>query len=386
MKNWDPDRLLAGKHVSFGQIGATHLQLRSKFNDTIDATYLEASSLANKLESFGGKRMQFHPNISGEDPYERKEVNISLKDGTKFKALHINFSALQQTDGDLGPIESYYGAKKMVIIQDKEGELYAVPRATYESLNKSKQVKENELSEDVSSKDPVPMDELELAPAEQQGNTDFTGYYFDKKSPELQKVLENLEIGKTPWILKEYGDKAFLVKRTDLPKIELCHRQDPSLANLSMKEAKPLESSGEQGTVLLSMNQTEVYEQYASEFLTFALEGVNVMAYNNGGKGLSKGGSDVGSINDAIETAYQYLRNVKQVPDNKILAKGQCFGGAPTAWLGRQHPNINVMIDQAPANFYDVAAKIMKDKIAPRDTDTSGSAAFRRGLIRGCGL
>lgn len=386
LKGWDSTRLLAGKHVSFDQIGATHLQLKSKNGDVVDATYLEASTLANKLEKFGGQRVEFKPNFNTEDPYERKEVNVSLKNGTSFKALHISLTALAQHNWDKRPLEEYYATKKMVIIQDKEGEFYAIPRMTYNSLMKAKQIKEDELSEDISDKQDVGENELELAPKGQQVTTKFTGYYFEKSSPELKTLLDNLEISKTPWILKEYGDKAFLVKRADLPNIDLCYKQNASLENLEMKKAIPVESSQEQGTVLLSMNQTEVYEQYTSEFLTFALAGVNVMAYNNGGKGLSKGGSDINSINDQIETAYQYLKNIKQVPDNKILAKGQCFGGAPTAWLGRQHPNINIMMDQSPANFYDVAAKIMKDKIAPKENDDSISASIRRGIIRALGL
>jgi len=385
LKSWDPTRLLSGKHVSFDRLGAEHIQLKSKYNQSTDATYLSASSLANKLEQFGGQRVQFKPHFVAEDPYEREEVNVELKDGTKFKALHVSPSALQQHNYDIRPIEQYYSSKKMVIIQDKEGGLYAVLDSTYNNLYKEKKLQDNEFVQDYSSK-PVNSNELELVYKDMEMTNDFSGYYFDKKSPELMKILENLDIGKSPWILKEYGDKAFLVKRSDLPKVELCHRQDPTFSNLEMKKAKPLEDTREKGTVILSMNQSEIYEQYGSEFLTFALEGINVIGYNNGGKGLSKGLSDMDSLNKSIEGVYHYLRDVKEVPDDKILAKGQCFGGAPTAWLGRQHPRINVMMDQSPANFYEPAAKVMKDKIAPNERDSSSIAKFRRAAIRFLGI
>jgi hypothetical protein len=104
------------------------------------------------------------------------------------------------------------------------------------------------------------------------------------------------------------------------------------------------------------MNQSDIYEQYPHEMLTFMLEGVNVMAYNNPGKGLSTGLADRENINASIEASYQFLKS-RGIPDEKILAKGQCFGGAPTAWLSKQHPKINVMLDQNPANFYEVAMK-----------------------------
>jgi hypothetical protein len=253
----------------------------------------------------------------------------------------------------------------MTIIQDKNGEMYAVPTPIYQKLMVDKQIKENELNDEISDKETIAEDQLELTKPS-HSSSEFGGYYFEKNSPELKQVLENLEISKTPWILKEYGDKAFLVRRRDLPNVELCHRQDPTFSNLEMQEAKPVTDTKQQGTVILSMNQTEIYEQYGSEYLTFALEGVNVMAYNNGGKGLSEGKSNTDSINNSIEVVYEYLKEHKNVPDEKIIAKGQCFGGAPTAWLGREHPNINVMIDQSPANFYDVADNVMKDRLGTK--------------------
>lgn len=369
LKNWDSTRLLAGKHVSFDKIGAEHIQLGTKYNDKIDATYLEIATFAQKLEEFGGQRVKFRPHFSASDPYTTKEEKLTLRNGFSFNALSIDQSALVQHNYDIQPLEAYYKNKKMTVIQDRNGHMYAVPNSIYQKLMVDKQIKENELNDEISDKETINEDQLELTKASTDPlSTEFGGYYFEKKSPELKQVLENLEIGKTPWILREYGDKAFLVRRRDLPSIEICYRQDPSLSNLEMDPAASLQGkdTDKQGTVILSMNQTEIYEQYGSEFLTFALEGVNVIAYNNGGKGLSEGRSDTSSINNSIEVVYQYVKDHKQIPDDKILAKGQCFGGAPTAWLGREHPQISLMLDQSPANFYDVAANIMKDKLGTR--------------------
>ncbi len=127
LKNWDSDRLLAGKHVSFGKLGAEHIQLKNKYNDSIDATYLEASALVHKLEQFGGKRVLFHPNLSDKEPYETSEVSLELEGGKKFPAEHINDNALITHMGDITPIQEYYRSKNMAIIMDSEGEkMYAI--------------------------------------------------------------------------------------------------------------------------------------------------------------------------------------------------------------------------------------------------------------------
>src|SRR5262249_30358252 len=155
-----------------------------------------------KLEEFGGQRVQFKPHISAKDPYETTEEKVTLKNGFSFKALHIDQSALAQHDYDIGPLEAYYKNKKMTIIQDKNGEMYAVPTPIYQKLMVDKQIKENELNDEISNKETIAEDQLELAKPSLPPSSEFGGYYFEKNSPELKEVLDNLEIGKTPWILK----------------------------------------------------------------------------------------------------------------------------------------------------------------------------------------
>ncbi|MBS0655372.1 MAG: hypothetical protein JSR46_06335 [Verrucomicrobia bacterium] len=76
------------------------------------------------------------------------------------------------------------------------------------------------------------------------------------------------------------------------------------------------------------------------------------------------------NINASIEACYHYLREVKNLPDEKILAKGLCFGAAATAWLGRKYPHINLMLDQSPANFRDLvprAVNVLADHLFPKE-------------------
>lgn len=81
---------------------------------------------------------------------------------------------------------------------------------------------------------------------------------------------------------------------------------------------------------------------------------------NNPGKGLSTGLADNTNLNASIESAYLYLHEVKKLSDEDIIAKGQCFGAAPTGWLGKEHPQINIIMDQNLANFHEMAMEIIK--------------------------
>ncbi|CDR35156.1 hypothetical protein CSEC_2350 [Criblamydia sequanensis CRIB-18] len=165
----------------------------------------------------------------------------------------------------------------------------------------------------------------------------------------------------TGWGFVTIGDTKFLVRRTDVPQTEMFFLpnrfKDPQMT-LQIAEAKPLEPTKK--AILLTQNQTDIYEQNLEEMFTYALEGINVLAYNNPGKGLSTGLADNTNLNASIESAYLYLHEVKKLSDEDIIAKGQCFGAAPTGWLGKEHPQINIIMDQNLANFHEMAMKIMK--------------------------
>lgn len=259
-QNWDAARLLDGRHKYLDKIGAEHLQLRNSLGDTIDATYLDASKVVQKLTELGGERGTFR-------------------------------------------------------IEDERG-------------------------------------------------LEFPGYCFNKNGPKVKEIFQRLAAeGHLRWGIIEVGEKTFLVKDIVSERSKEFFKDMIEARRITMHPAAAIENPKE-GTVLLSMNQTNSYEQYSCEMLTLALEGVNVMAYNSAGKGLSQSTSSTPHtaehINEAIETCYQYLTQHKGITDDKILAKGQCFGSAPTVWLGKEHPKINLMLDQAPASFVDGAVERVK--------------------------
>lgn len=351
-KKWSATRLLSGKHAEFDKINAQHLFLMSKCGDLIDSTYLSAADLAKTLEQYGGIRMTFKADISKEEvfPFPTKEVIIHVE-GENIEAEEIS----EEYGEKIGEIESHFHEMGMFVIQDNEtGKIYILKKDNFLAMQKCRDKGHGVLFDNLNVSDTgTGLDHDKFV---QSLNESFPGYLFENNIAELEKLLKSLAFEKTPWKLHKVDGKAYLIPKDATNKIDFCMQLPQKLKNLKMKLSVDVDKDEiEKGaTVILSMNQMEVYEQYISELLTFALEGTNVISYNNGGKGLSLGGADIENINAAIETCYQYIRQIKQVPDEKIIAKGQCFGGAPTSWLAKQHENINVIMDQSPDSFKKV--------------------------------
>ncbi len=362
-KFWDPIRLLTGKHESLSQIGAEHVQIQNRLGDKIDATHVDVASFAEAMKKFGGEKCLFNPRVDKKaiNPWKGSYENIILQKGEAVKALRINMLALFQ-GADLEYITEFYQSMGYVVHQDlgsdedpnSGGDIFIISREDDARLRKSSYMQAGDL------RDPQTVKNLKgeqtLFSNLDSLKTPFSGYYFDTYSENLNQILNKLDINKSQWRYQKIGDHGYLLKVWDIKKIELMEMSRSECLKFDRYPSSPIAVKNT-GTVLLAMNQNEVYEQHCSELLTFLLEDINVMAYNNGGKGLSVGSTGIDNIKEAAECAYQYLHEVKKIPDEKIDAKGQCFGGAPTAWLGAKHPKINLMIDQSPANFHEVASK-----------------------------
>jgi hypothetical protein len=287
--DWDPIRLVKGKHATLHLVGAEHIQMKSKTGETVDGHFLEANEFISNLEKMDGRRKIFQLAISENSHHNTKNLE--------------------------------------------------------------------------------PLSENLTAP--------FPGFQFSKDAEGWKKakeMLEKLNISESNWRICESDTAMYLVRAEDRSKLDLAFSGKEDL-ELKTKDPEPQAHLSERGTVLLSTNQLTVYEQTLPEILTFALEGMNVMVYNNPSKGLSSGPPDRENINASIEAAYQFITQVKKVPDEKILAKGQCFGAAPTAWLGKKHPDINLMLDQNPANFQDVGLQKIErwaESIFPANKQPTG--------------
>lgn len=118
-----------------------------------------------------------------------------------------------------------------------------------------------------------------------------------------------------------------------------------------------------QATVVITGGALARYEYASDEAMAFLLNGMNVLMYNIRGYGQSGGVSSESSLDHDLEFICDYLRNEKNIPDEKILLKGNCLGGAVTARCAAKPKNakVNVMLDQTFADF-----KNFSDTLAAR--------------------
>jgi alpha/beta superfamily hydrolase len=90
--------------------------------------------------------------------------------------------------------------------------------------------------------------------------------------------------------------------------------------------------------------------------------GHNVLVFNYRGFGRSEGiASENGFYRDA-EAAYQYLRDIKGLKDDQIVAMGYSLGSAPATDLSSYH-KIDLFLDRAFSSMKDVAYDIASNKM-----------------------
>lgn len=363
-KRWDPERLKRGKHEALHQLGAEHVQLHSKTGCVVDAHYLSASALIDRLEKLGGERKIFTFEADGASIFTGREVQCEIEGDfpVTMQELELKGDQLKRTKFGTLEIElelDKFTVQKNYIVEDGSGGFFKVDR-----IGRARLIKAGLLKKEIFTKDARLADSA--GSADFSINAEFPGIKFNKNDSDWEKavkLLDAMDVSESQWSLVKTSDAIYLVPVEHQAKVTLGingNQFGGGEVHFTESSAKELVDSDKRGTVLLTTNQSDIYEQHASEMLNFALLGVNVLTYNNPGKGLSTGAADRQNIDASIEAAYQFLKKDKNTPDERILAKGQCFGGAPTAWLGKEHPEINLMLDQNPANFNDIAVEFVK--------------------------
>ena len=110
-----------------------------------------------------------------------------------------------------------------------------------------------------------------------------------------------------------------------------------------------------QSTVVICGGFLAQYEHdYAStEAAAFLMNGVNVLIYNIRGYGMSTGTPSEKALDYDLAAICNYLREIKQIPNEKIILKGNCMGGALAARCAARKENqkVVVMLDQTFAEF-----------------------------------
>ena len=62
-------------------------------------------------------------------------------------------------------------------------------------------------------------------------------------------------------------------------------------------------------------------------------------------------------IHKDIEAAYQFLKAVKQTPDEEITGYGYCLSGQIMAELAKRHPYINLYLDRTFSSLYELVLR-----------------------------
>lgn len=289
-KYWDPERL-EKKHVILNEYGAEHLQFTSKTHEKVDAHYLDASKFLHRLEEMGGKRKVLKFDLPKESPfYGAKRVNLLVVDGFPITMHELDTSKIDLNDYKVLTMAkaTFHGFDKTIVRDKATGKFYALDWTSYERLLKATEyrLKSHNLSV------------FEGFKMEGEGKPENNFLNLKQEIPAIEFKVDDFEKHKdldllkylsgTGWGFVTIGGTKFLVRRTDVPQAEMFffpnRSKDPQMT-LQIAEAKPLEPTKK--AILLTQNQTDIYEQNLEEMFTYALEGINVLAYNNPGKGLS---------------------------------------------------------------------------------------------------
>lgn len=212
---------------------------------------------------------------------------------------------------------------------------------------------------------------------------DNSNWANDKEESHLINILEALNAISpdarmlSGWTPVRYSPqngpaKVVLVPTNSLPGGTNDHgliqeREDPKRTKFEIKEnvvssaPSPINIQTEGGTIILSHGQSQLFEMKKDEACAFLFNGMNVVVFNYRGLGLSKGApSDKGYLED-IETVYQFTKKKSGVSDKKILFKGLCLGGGPSAHAAARHPETNLFLDQTYSSFVDLAKETIKE-------------------------
>ena len=126
-------------------------------------------------------------------------------------------------------------------------------------------------------------------------------------------------------------------------------------------ELKPIDTTSvSAGTIVMSLGNAGVYEQYKSEAIFYLLRNMNVMMFNFRGYGRSEGNPSVSGFKLDMEAAYQYAKQRSGHKDKKIVFKALCLSGAIAAYVAAKHKKTNIILDQTYSFFHKLMKKEVK--------------------------
>lgn len=365
---WDESRALE-KKMAMQDLGGVNLTLASSTGCDVDAVHLDSQAFFSTIEQSGGDfkvaEMKFHDD-SPLKSLKTVELEISDSEGKQIGQVLAYEMAETTPEQDAKMASIRIDPLATLVRSSETGKLYIIKEDQIQVVNRSKpkmEYAENKIPT-------LSFNTMQVKPTDLPTPFDkpFKLISFDKNSPDTEFFKENISKiaggGKSSHMFVDVGEKTYFLPITENGRFQAMMNPDQlgAHADLTMNSV-PLNKDRSPGTIIITQDQTSKFEQAGAEFIAFLMEGVNVMAYNTAGKGLSEGPATQANINASLEAAYTYVSQECKVPDEKIIAKGTCFGGGPSAWLAKQHPEIGVMLDQNPSNFWDVAIKAANEVV-----------------------
>ena len=405
-----PAEMARRRHDIFYIIGAEQLILESKQGDFIDATFISVQNFLNSMENLGGKRFFLKAKLKSDNAHNSIPIQVQSDLGV-CNGLMIPYQPEFFDNDQDQKLISFYKKQGMVVLDLNEEKepggllLVKIEHKAYIDRKNHPCIKEILPSKSEEGKaifsafglDGQIIDRVVrgiyfknkglyvdvIDQEEIHGKTVTRTFKGVKNLPAIQYIYEKFELAKTQWQLRIIGNDFYLVQNEDVDFLTFwLNRETSNQKNSQLDQVEVQKMRDENfACAILSMNQTAAYQQSTAEMIALLLEGLHVAAYNNSGKGLSVGKNATPNIDAAIEVVYQFLQKNKGIPDHKIIAKGQCFGAAPTCKLLELHPQVNAWIDQAPSNFIDVIIATMKKKLPALKLKTTNEAGLKNKFL-----
>lgn len=397
-KPWDKKRLVEGKLAKLEGIGELSVKLTSSQGDNLAASHMLHYAFMDSIKTHGGEIGSYaikmnHPFFERASPIEITEIgdkcngisgalipyHPDFEEEFYRPEAFLNFLSqvrLQAVWEDtLEPVTEpgrwAWSSRKQGIIVMGKSDYRAIKNKGSNAFAFAPR----------NSYDPL------LIPFFSSDGCKSDVIRFSNASKDFVEVLENLKIGDSPWGLVKCSGESVLVKKTSLLNNVLFLMDELKDSILSM-EFTPNPEDQEMkyrtpGVVILSMNQTNSYTQYTHEILTFLLSGMDVFAYDNGGKGLSEGSVSEKGLKTAIKLSGLYLKDFGYT-EKELLFKGQCAGGLPTCSAIKMFPEAHIWVDQSPNNFHSIAQDIFVAQV--KQKAESGNSCCYASLYKSVGV
>jgi len=304
----------------FESIGGTRLALQTKDGETLDGTYLSAQSFQQKCIDAEAKQVKISVPVDGTNA---EIPGLLLPKGgecCKFIKTLEQLKLFKDFHQDLSASNKGGGWTKVNI----GDQVAIVPDFEVEQLMKKGVITEKVLKEDVSEKGESKVREVSYS-------------FADSVSKDVKLDTKPLEIN---------------------PK--------------------------KSGTVVMGMGAAGVYEMAKREAVSLLMQGTNVMLFNHRGQGASTGKpSEKGTYED-METVYQYLKQVHNAEDEKLVFRGLCLSGGIVSELASRHPKVNVVLDQTYAEISDISLDTVLDSVKDiLNYKHENSGAIKKAIISG---